>query len=1022
MFMPKINQSRIHPLWALVLLILIAFLAVCLVYYILVIKIKPQVAGDYNIAAVSECSDGVDNDSDGLVDYQYDLGCAGPSDEEQAQDRSQENGWTTYDPDASSRLIYVSSSGNDNNNGLTPQTPKKTVAAGKALLRNGYPDWLLFKRGDTWTNEILGSFNTLRGPSAIKPMVIASYGESLQRPRFVVYGASGSWFSTIKYTENISLIGLAVKAAGKDPSDPLFNGQGMNAIAWTDSPGNFLLEDNKFEFMQINLQGNATKDFTLRRNVIVDNYSLNSHAQGLFTSIAAPLLIEENIFDHNGWNDDFRFVLLAPQSDYLKWQTITSGRFGLMLSGAVYNIDRVNFSGVSSMAGVADVLEQAINQAVGQANAVDVSWTNAKVLKIASSVFKSDDQYKIMAYSGSTVGTNLDSSTWLNASAVGVPESTIFNRNMYLAYGYGHTTLRGNIDANGASGGTQLRMGGVAEDNLFLRNPISLVFGHSQNPGGTTVSGSIKNNVVLGARDIDTQVQGTGIIVESQASVETNTGASLIDGLEVSGNIIAHLGDQATGNIKGLSLGGSGVLKNVNVTDNIVYNWTRPVWPNNNDTRSYALALTGGSHLNYVIANNFFQQPKLGGAASGNNLSAGVPALSNNHYYSVSPNPGNLSAWFFQDGSSLSSESWLALTQETNPDLAPASFADPSRTIETYMSSLGETPTLEAFMAKTRLQSKYAWDNRFSTSVVNNYIRAGFSTGKTICTPNWSCTAWSVCSSSLQTRTCTDTNNCGTISGKPSESQSCTITNTNLNTNTNTNTNLNTNTPLCTPNWSCTAWSTCTSSRTQTRTCTDLSKCGTTSGKPSEKQSCSTKTSRKPGSLIKLSYDSAVYVIDDSNQKRLYANSPTFWSYYTGTWNNLKLDNTAMTVAVVTQTEFDDIPISKNVTVKSGSRLLKFANSPKIYSIFDGVKLKVMTNQTLLSLCYGAQWRDKVITIQGGFETDYVKTETGFVDSDNDCLSDNDEINGYQSNPAKADTDGDGFNDGLEIIYDYSYR
>lgn len=55
------------------------------------------------------------------------------------------------------------------------------------------------------------------------------------------------------------------------------------------------------------------------------------------------------------------------------------------------------------------------------------------------------------------------------------------------------------------------------------------------------------------------------------------------------------------------------------------------------------------------------------------------------------------------------------------------------------------------------------------------------------CTPNWSCTSFSACSATYnsvcsnsatgtQTRTCTDLNNCGTTSGKPAESQSCTQT------------------------------------------------------------------------------------------------------------------------------------------------------------------------------------------------------------------------------------------------------
>jgi PGF-pre-PGF domain-containing protein len=42
------------------------------------------------------------------------------------------------------------------------------------------------------------------------------------------------------------------------------------------------------------------------------------------------------------------------------------------------------------------------------------------------------------------------------------------------------------------------------------------------------------------------------------------------------------------------------------------------------------------------------------------------------------------------------------------------------------------------------------------------------------CTESWSCTDWSSCANSQQTRTCTDSNNCGTTSSKPAESQSCT--------------------------------------------------------------------------------------------------------------------------------------------------------------------------------------------------------------------------------------------------------
>ena len=43
-----------------------------------------------------------------------------------------------------------------------------------------------------------------------------------------------------------------------------------------------------------------------------------------------------------------------------------------------------------------------------------------------------------------------------------------------------------------------------------------------------------------------------------------------------------------------------------------------------------------------------------------------------------------------------------------------------------------------------------------------------------ICTPNWQCSSWSSCLNNQQTRTCTDSNNCGTNNGKPVVVQSCT--------------------------------------------------------------------------------------------------------------------------------------------------------------------------------------------------------------------------------------------------------
>lgn len=41
------------------------------------------------------------------------------------------------------------------------------------------------------------------------------------------------------------------------------------------------------------------------------------------------------------------------------------------------------------------------------------------------------------------------------------------------------------------------------------------------------------------------------------------------------------------------------------------------------------------------------------------------------------------------------------------------------------------------------------------------------------CIPSWTCSSWSSCIAGSQTRTCTDSNNCGTTTNKPATSQSC---------------------------------------------------------------------------------------------------------------------------------------------------------------------------------------------------------------------------------------------------------
>ena len=96
----------------------------------------------------------------------------------------------TVRPD--SRLIYVSmSTGSDLNDGFAPARPKQTLAAGASLLRDGYPDWLLLRRGDEW-NEGFGSFS-VSGRSEAEPIVVSSYGSGESNPSINPSDPAESW-------------------------------------------------------------------------------------------------------------------------------------------------------------------------------------------------------------------------------------------------------------------------------------------------------------------------------------------------------------------------------------------------------------------------------------------------------------------------------------------------------------------------------------------------------------------------------------------------------------------------------------------------------------------------------------------------------------------------------------------------------------------------------------------------------------------------------------------------------------
>ncbi len=273
--------------------------------------------------AITECNDGIDNDGDGLIDWQLDVGCWGAGDTTEASGtRDAENGWTTFDLHTDSRIVYVSSSeGDDGNDGLTPETAVASPAKGAELVRDGSPDFLLFRRGDTWRAQDLGADRVVRrfksGLDKAHPMVVSSYGDSTERPRLEI--DKDFIDDDGKEKSYLAVVGLAFISFPKVPNDSAFNGADGGALRFVGTGHDLLFEDNYLEYGEFVVQN--VSDVEVRRNVIYRSYHVGTCAyngdgsrnpngdsthrpSGIFAGHVTGLLIEGNVFDQNGWNPD----------------------------------------------------------------------------------------------------------------------------------------------------------------------------------------------------------------------------------------------------------------------------------------------------------------------------------------------------------------------------------------------------------------------------------------------------------------------------------------------------------------------------------------------------------------------------------------------------------------------------------------------------------------------------------------------------------------------------------------------
>lgn len=195
--------------------------------------------------------------------------------------------------------IHVSNSGSDETGDGSRLLPFATLAHAISFMRDGTSDYLLLERGSKWT-ESLGHW-TLSGLSPSEPMVIGAYGEGV-RPLLQTGKGRGIIIFHNDPVNNLLISGLHFQAhtyVGTGGSSG-FSSLGLMADVTID---NCFFEGYATGLMVQNFDGPIT-NFTLRRSIIADSFDVDKHSQGIYCEKVAGLLIEDCLFDHNGWNED----------------------------------------------------------------------------------------------------------------------------------------------------------------------------------------------------------------------------------------------------------------------------------------------------------------------------------------------------------------------------------------------------------------------------------------------------------------------------------------------------------------------------------------------------------------------------------------------------------------------------------------------------------------------------------------------------------------------------------------------
>lgn len=672
---------------------------------------------------------------------------------------SRVDGWTVVTPSADSRLIYISNTGNDEQAkavkgrgyylpsdpeiGPDPYNPigpivsyvtpreaakkmrgtgwlrtdengREIVSIAERDRRNnlespgggGWPDWVLFKRGDTfvgdegyqspgwgflsgnlgdifrhgWGDNIVpgGAFRYeagfLMGRSENEPMVISAWGNPSD-PRPIM---SGGFNVTFYNFAVVSSLDVQPSPNGSRGGIQFGNANAVSYNWWKTIVEDCRSEGHSMVFIS---GGDRKVDLTIRRCVFADGWNAGGHNSSPFNGLAdgAKLTIEECVFDRNGYKEN--------PADATMW----TGKFSSSLSSG----ELPDGKGVQ-------------------------------------------------------------------------PTRTWFDRNWYMSGDAGDTlVLRGNIASRTGGGAEQMRSGGLAYRNVFLFNHDGLLMGASDGYGFHT--NFVVQNLFLhddvflppGGWGMNNHAQGADTVIAENIYAHPH---SRIVGPNGPGTLFLWNRDNfqykriLLGNVvrAATAFRGFATQRTLNSRDHPI-----AIIKNNqfgiNQTTGYGyggISRTEKSELDTVDENLYF------GNSSSKSFSIG---------YGGSPQTTGANK-SFQDWQSEGYDTNGQIISDWDTFKSTANWPDPDRDIVSYMKTIDpnyvpdenvrvdygvdieqETPQLVknviptnhmneeqrllaarrfhaavTFLLRARENRKGKWSNNYTAEALNNYIREGF--------------------------------------------------------------------------------------------------------------------------------------------------------------------------------------------------------------------------------------------------------------------------------------------------------